>query len=224
MCFCVVGDQFKPKQEHLLQKAYGAFYWAINFGSSFSFLVIPWIKDHQNSQHHYAYSWAFGVPGIFMAIATFIFWLGTKHYVRVPPSHATKSAGFLPVFLNAFKNNTEGSVVPVVNLLTTIGLPLIAMVALTYVALKKELTPFACYVGWGALACAELWYVLIVLSSLLGRLNFRRVSGWQPERILQNEISAAKSVGPSCLFSRLFPFFGHCSTRATLPGYCRGKK
>ncbi|MGO9479282.1 MAG: oligopeptide:H+ symporter, partial [Limisphaerales bacterium] len=87
-----VGDQFKPEQSHLLQKAYGAFYWAINLGSFFSFLVIPWIKDRRG------YSLAFGVPGIFMAVATFIFWLGTKHYVRVPPSRKTKSAGFFKVF------------------------------------------------------------------------------------------------------------------------------
>ena len=92
-----VGDQFKPEQSHLLQKAYGAFYWAINLGSFFSFLVIPWIKDH------HGYSLAFGVPGIFMAIATFIFWLGTKHYVRVPPSRETKSAGFFKVFWHALR-------------------------------------------------------------------------------------------------------------------------
>jgi POT family proton-dependent oligopeptide transporter len=36
-----------------------------------------------------------------MAIATFIFWLGTKHYVRVPPSRETKSAGFFKVFFAA---------------------------------------------------------------------------------------------------------------------------
>lgn len=73
-----MGDQFKPEQGHLLQKAYGAFYWAINFGSFFSFLVIPWIKNHVG------YSWAFGVPGIAMAVATLIFWIGTRHYVRIP--------------------------------------------------------------------------------------------------------------------------------------------
>lgn len=87
-----MGDQFRPDQSHLMQKAYGAFYWAINFGSFFSFLIIPWIKDK------HGYSWAFGVPGILMAIATFIFWLGTKHYVRVPTSRETKSAGFFRVF------------------------------------------------------------------------------------------------------------------------------
>jgi POT family proton-dependent oligopeptide transporter len=92
-----MGDQFKPEQSHLLQKAYGAFYWAINLGSFFSFLVIPWIKDR------HGYSLAFGVPGIFMAIATFIFWLGTKHYVRVPPSRETKSAGFFKVFWHALR-------------------------------------------------------------------------------------------------------------------------
>ena len=90
-----MGDQFKPEQSHLLQKAYGAFYWAINFGSFFSFLVIPWIKNH------HGYSLAFAVPGILMAVATFIFWLGTKHYVRVPPSRQTKSAGFFKVFFAA---------------------------------------------------------------------------------------------------------------------------
>jgi len=33
---------------------------------------------------HAGYSWAFGVPGIFMALATLVFWLGTKQYVRQP--------------------------------------------------------------------------------------------------------------------------------------------
>jgi len=93
-----MGDQFKPEQSHLLQKAYGAFYWSINLGSFFSFLVVPWVKNH------HGYSWAFAVPGILMAIATFIFWLGTKHYVRVPPSRETKSAGFFKVFWHALKS------------------------------------------------------------------------------------------------------------------------
>lgn len=98
-----MGDQFRPDQSHLLQKAYGAFYWSINVGSFFSFLVVPWVKNH------HGYSWAFGVPGILMGVATLIFWLGTKHYVRVPPSRQTKTAGFFKVFFYALSSTkTDG--------------------------------------------------------------------------------------------------------------------
>jgi POT family proton-dependent oligopeptide transporter len=100
-----MGDQFRPDQSHLLQKAYGAFYWAINFGSFFSFLVIPWIKDH------HGYAPAFAVPGILMAIATFIFWRGTKYYVRVPAARETHHAGFFRVLFAAYagKRPTGGT-------------------------------------------------------------------------------------------------------------------
>jgi POT family proton-dependent oligopeptide transporter len=90
-----VGDQFKPSQSHLLQKAYGAFYFSINFGSFFSFLIIPRLA------REVGYGWAFGVPGILMGLATLIFYLGTRHYVRRPPSSESRSAGFVTVFLEA---------------------------------------------------------------------------------------------------------------------------
>lgn len=96
-----MGDQFRSDQGHLLQKAYGAFYWSINFGSFFSFIVIPRIRDA------YGYGWAFGVPGILMGIATVIFWLGRKHYVRVPPTRESKRAGFFAVTWYAFRHSNE---------------------------------------------------------------------------------------------------------------------
>lgn len=75
-----VGDQFHADQGHLLRRAYGLFYWSINFGAFFSYLVIPRIaKDH-------GYGWAFGVPGLFMGLATFLFWLGRRHYRHTPPA------------------------------------------------------------------------------------------------------------------------------------------
>lgn len=95
--FC--GDQFRPEQAPLLQKAYGLFYWSINFGSFFSFLVIPWVKDQAG------YRWAFGVPGVLMFVATLIFWLGRKHYTRMPPSRETGSAGFFKVVRYAIENS-----------------------------------------------------------------------------------------------------------------------
>jgi POT family proton-dependent oligopeptide transporter len=75
-----MGDQFKPDQDHLMQKAYGAFYFSINFGSFFSFIVIPRLREL------YGYGVAFGVPGILMGLATIIFWLGRKKYERVKPT------------------------------------------------------------------------------------------------------------------------------------------
>jgi len=92
-----LGDQFKSEQRHLLQKAYAAFYWAINFGSFFSMIIIPQIKNH-------SWAWAFGVPGILMGLATLIFWLGTRYYVMVPPARVSRTAGFFAVLIAALQN------------------------------------------------------------------------------------------------------------------------
>lgn len=77
-----VGDQVPAgeKDSTTLTRLYAAFYWSINMGSFFSFLVIPWVRQN------WGYSWAFGIPGIFMAIATLIFWLGRKKYNHVAPT------------------------------------------------------------------------------------------------------------------------------------------
>jgi POT family proton-dependent oligopeptide transporter len=200
-----MGDQFKPEQSHLLQKAYGAFYWSINLGSFFAFLVIPFIKNH------HGYSPAFAVPGILMAIATFVFWLGRKHYVRVPPSRETKTPGFFDVFFAAYRQS-RSSLAPLHNLLTTIGLPLLVMVGLTFVAvyatMTHHLTPAAHAIGWAALICAGLWYASVVISSMLGKLELPE-SFWQGARSRygEREINAARSVGPILFVFALIPVF-----------------
>jgi POT family proton-dependent oligopeptide transporter len=75
-----VGDQFGKKNQHLLSRIYNWFYFSINFGSFFSTLLTPWLLEK------YGPHWAFGVPGVLMAIATFMFWLGRKRFVHIPPS------------------------------------------------------------------------------------------------------------------------------------------
>jgi POT family proton-dependent oligopeptide transporter len=78
-----VGDQFSHSNRHLLERVFGWFYFAINFGSFFSTLLTPWLLEH------YGPGWAFGVPGILMALATLVFWLGRNRFVHVPPRGAT---------------------------------------------------------------------------------------------------------------------------------------
>lgn len=75
-----VGDQFGKGNHHLITRIYNWFYFSINFGSFFSTLLTPWLLQW------YGPHWAFGVPGVLMAIATFLFWLGRNRFVHIPPS------------------------------------------------------------------------------------------------------------------------------------------
>lgn len=93
-----VGDQFTEGDRELVRKVFDIFYWAINFGSFFSTLLIPWVLPR------YGPAPAFGIPGILMAIATFVFWLGRDFYVHVPPTGKTGASGFMPVFLYSLRH------------------------------------------------------------------------------------------------------------------------
>lgn len=80
-----VGDQFDASNQDLLSKVYGWFYFAINAGSMVSTILIPW------TYKNYGAKWAFGIPGILMALATIIFFSGRKKYVRVPPQGVNRN-------------------------------------------------------------------------------------------------------------------------------------
>lgn len=75
-----VGDQFGRANQFLIPVVFSWFYFSINFGSTFSTLLTPVLRDRLGP------SWAFGVPGVLMAVATFVFWLGRNKFVHVPPS------------------------------------------------------------------------------------------------------------------------------------------
>ncbi|MFO1489105.1 MAG: MFS transporter [Verrucomicrobiota bacterium] len=196
-----MGDQFKPDQSHLLQKAYGAFYWSINFGSFFSFLVIPWIKNH------HGYSLAFLVPGILMGLATFIFWLGTGKYTRVPPARETNSGGFFPVFLHAYAAKKDSSLAPLLNILTALGAPIAVIVGLATVSFAP-LTPLVRGIGWATLGLMACWYLSVVVTSLLRKFDagdtfWSGASG----RFSETEVTAARSVSPILFVFALVPVF-----------------
>jgi proton-dependent oligopeptide transporter, POT family len=73
-----VGDQFSAFNNHLIEKVFNYFYMAINIGALVSTLAIPLILKH------YGASFAFGLPGLLMLLATIIFWLGRNKYKHIP--------------------------------------------------------------------------------------------------------------------------------------------
>jgi proton-dependent oligopeptide transporter, POT family len=99
-----VGDQFGETNKHLLTRVFNWFYFSINAGSFISTLLIPWLLEPYKadptgaiaklppsfvtfleSPRLHSPDIAFGLPGIFMAIATIIFWMGRKKFVHIPP-------------------------------------------------------------------------------------------------------------------------------------------
>jgi POT family proton-dependent oligopeptide transporter len=98
-----VGDQFGETNKHLLPKLFNWFYFSINAGSALSTLIIPWLLEPWHASEGFKKGWpalsaflesprlhspdiAFGLPGIFMVIATIFFWAGRKKFVHIPPA------------------------------------------------------------------------------------------------------------------------------------------
>ena len=97
-----VGDQFTQANKHLAKIVFDAFYWTINFGSFFASLLMPLFL------RQYGPAVAFGIPGILMFIATFIFWLGRRQYVRVPPTRGEDPDSFFNVARTALTTQVAG--------------------------------------------------------------------------------------------------------------------
>lgn len=75
-----VGDQFGTRNKGLLTQVFNWFYFSINVGAATSTLITPILLAKVGP-------WAaFGLPGVLMAIATFVFWLGRRKFVHVPPA------------------------------------------------------------------------------------------------------------------------------------------
>lgn len=91
-----VGDQFDASDRHLISKAFSLFYFSINFGSTFSTLLIPLVY------RHWGPAWAFGIPGGLMFLATAIFFFGRNRYRRVPPRGVSR-ANFVNINVHAAK-------------------------------------------------------------------------------------------------------------------------
>ena len=75
-----VGDQFGADNQNLISRAFGWFYFSVNFGSFFSILLIPVLLDRYGPMP------AFGVPALLMLLAAFVFWKGRYKFAHIPPT------------------------------------------------------------------------------------------------------------------------------------------
>ena len=134
---------------------FNAFYFIINFGSAFATLIIPWIRGQRvvSPEGVVSYtgsvSWAFGIPGILMGLATLFFWMGRKKFVHVPPTHPG-AIGLLDVL--------SGSA-----LFLVIGVP----IYLHDIVHEPGFFQLSIDLGWIKLSPHVLWLSLLSLCALV---------------------------------------------------------
>jgi POT family proton-dependent oligopeptide transporter len=75
-----LGDQYRASSNPRITEGFSLFYLAINLGAFFSSLLLPVLL------RLYGPHVAFGVPGLFMALATLVFWKGRTSFVALPPT------------------------------------------------------------------------------------------------------------------------------------------
>jgi POT family proton-dependent oligopeptide transporter len=109
-----VGDQFDESNKHRAKVVFEAFYWIINFGSFFASLLMPVFL------HRFGPSIAFGIPGALMFIATFVFWLGRKRYIMLPPTPRDPHS-FLHVAWTAIEAGLAGQLLAAAGLVAALG-------------------------------------------------------------------------------------------------------
>jgi POT family proton-dependent oligopeptide transporter len=166
---------------------YQAFYFIINFGSFFSTLLIPFIW-----QRHGA-TLAFAIPGILMAIATFIFWLGRGAFVHVPPTpggklgllDAASSAALFFSVGHLFFTSGMGPLVwlPISALLLALGFGLFS--------LRQRLAP-------------DDGFLAIMVYAISRRLRGPTASFWRPA---VERFGAAAVEGPVAVLRIMSVFF-----------------
>eukprot|EP00742_Colponemidia_sp_Colp-10_P001189 GILJ01001282.1.p1 GENE.GILJ01001282.1~~GILJ01001282.1.p1 ORF type:complete len:535 (-),score=85.63 GILJ01001282.1:198-1802(-) len=93
------GDQFQPHEDERKEKFFQYFYFTINFGSVFSYLIIPLIRENAG------YPYAFGTPAIFFAVAIIVFVIGEKTLgYNKTPAQGSVLAHVYRLSMTAFKN------------------------------------------------------------------------------------------------------------------------
>jgi len=187
-----VGDQFDHSNKHLAKVVFDSFYWIINFGSFFASLLMPIFL------RNYGASVAFGIPGVLMAIATLIFWMGRARYVRVPPAPPSPHS-FLKVARTALTARVDGQGRPGL-VVASIG----AVLALATLGMMGSL-------GFVAAACLALVFVL-AFGGAGTWIQLERARGVHPDEAV-NGVRAVLRI--LIVFALVTPFWSLFDQKAS---------
>jgi len=196
-----VGDQFDKSNNHLIPKAFDVFYFSINFGSFFSTMLIPVLLKY------YGPALAFGIPGILMGIATFIFWLGRKKYVKVPPSGFRKEEFYNINFYclrNSIKSEKEYLIKNPFILMSPIVAGFVAFIIAIIINSELINNPFVILLPISGMV---IFFLIIAISSVKKRMNGENFYDIALRRYSAEQVSAVKSVWRVLAVFAFIPFF-----------------
>ncbi|MEJ7745901.1 MAG: oligopeptide:H+ symporter [Luteimonas sp.] len=196
-----VGDQFDQSNKHMAKIVFDAFYWTINFGSFFASLLMPIFL------RNYGPAVAFGIPGILMGIATIIFWMGRKQYVRVPPTRGLDRDSFYNVARTALSTHAAGQGRPGF-IMAVVGAVLAAAILLCW-AIKPGFWPedFTFVIS----ACLALG-ALIVFGGIGTAMQLERARGAHPDEAVDSVRSVLRIL---IVFALVTPFWSLFDQKAS---------
>jgi POT family proton-dependent oligopeptide transporter len=196
-----VGDQFDESNKSMAKIVFDFFYWTINFGSFFASLLMPLFL------RNYGAAVAFGIPGILMFIATLIFWLGRKQYVRVPPTHGHDPDSFYNVARTALTRREAGQARP--GLMVAAAGAVLAVAMLLCWAVKPGFWPGD--FGFVITACLALG-ALIAFGGIGVSMQLERARGRHADSAIDSVRSVLRVI---IVFALTTPFWSLFDQKAS---------
>jgi len=192
-----VGDQFDQTNKAKAKVVYDAFYWTINFGSFFASLLMPRILAAWGP------AWAFGIPGILMAIATLIFWAGRKKYVNVAPAPHNPHS-----FVNVARTALFGAGTGAGTLVAVAGF-VVAIAMLVLWAMAPSWWPE--HLGFVITACVALGFILL-FGGIGTSLQLERARGRHPDVAIEGVRAVLRIL---IVFALITPFWSLFDQKAS---------
>jgi len=200
--FC--GDQFDETNKDKAKLVFDAFYWIINFGSFFASLLSPLFL------RHYGPAVAFGIPGVLMFIATFVFWLGRRRYVNVPPARRDPHA-FFEVVRTALRTRQPGQGRPGLAVaLAGLGVAA-AMLLLWALSATVGLRAWPEHFNFVITACLALG-VVIALGGAGASMQLERARGAHPDEAVDGVRAVLRIL---IVFALVTPFWSLFDQKAS---------